>query len=112
MEQYYLSNLYQTQILTAASLCTISLKPKKAGENNFIEALLTIRGSQIECHHLQQGKLRLLCQSELNCKVKTLLRIKNIRGKEDSLFMLSETGVVIFGHIEQGQFVQKTSFRI
>lgn len=50
MRYYYLSNLYHTQLVSAATLGIISVDRTKGSQKQLVEALLVVRGSKLDCY--------------------------------------------------------------
>jgi hypothetical protein len=100
MEYFYLSNLYKSYNLKGADLVRVNLTEKM---DNFCDCLMLVKGAHLECWNHQNNQLKLLESFELNCEVKEFIKVRNIKGKEDALLIVTNKGDMIFFTIRAGK---------
>lgn len=109
MTYFYLSNLYRSYNITGADLLNINLGEK---EDVIIECLALIKGPKLECWNIKRGQSKLLASFELNCKVKHFIKVKNLKGGEDSCLVVTHSGLILFFNISSGKLVTRTRMSI
>lgn len=109
MSYFYLSNLYRSYNITAADLLKLNLGKK---DDLLVEVLALIKGPMLECWKIGKGESKLLASFELNCKVTHFLKVENLKGKDDSCLIVTQTGLILFFNVSKGKLVTKTRMSI